>query len=56
MHVITEVDERIDSSRCPSGRIEVTADLSGFGTLTTRNVEVNVSTPAPHNHSEAGQR
>jgi len=42
--VITEVDGTYRFQSLPVGTYEVTADLSGFGTLTTRNVEVNVST------------
>jgi hypothetical protein len=42
--VITESDGTYRFQSLPVGTYEVTADLAGFGTLTTRNVEVNVST------------
>src|SRR3954447_12255773 len=42
--VVTETDGTYRFPSLPIGVYEVTADLAGFGTLTTRNVEVNVST------------
>jgi hypothetical protein len=42
--VITEVDGTYRFASLPIGTYEVTADLSGFGSVTTRNVEVNVAT------------
>ncbi|HEY4641234.1 MAG TPA: TonB-dependent receptor [Thermoanaerobaculia bacterium] len=42
--VITEVDGTYRFPSLPIGTYEVTADLAGFGSVTTRNVEVNVST------------
>src|SRR5205823_13957845 len=42
--VITETDGSYRFQSLPVGTYEVTADLAGFGTLTTRNVEINVST------------
>ncbi|MEA2328124.1 MAG: hypothetical protein QOE68_3083 [Thermoanaerobaculia bacterium] len=42
--VITETDGSYRFASLPIGIYDVTADLAGFGTLTTRNVEINVST------------
>lgn len=42
--VITETDGSYRFASLPVGTYDVTADLAGFGSLTTRNVEVNVST------------
>jgi hypothetical protein len=42
--VITETDGSYRFASLPIGTYDVTADLSGFGSVTTRNVEVNVST------------
>ncbi len=42
--VITETDGTYRFQSLPVGTYEVLADLSGFGSVATRNVEVNVST------------
>ena len=42
--VITETDGSYRFASLPVGTYDVTADLAGFGSVTTRNVEVNVST------------
>jgi carboxypeptidase family protein/TonB-dependent receptor-like protein len=42
--VITETDGSYRFASLPIGTYDVTADLNGFGSVTTRNVEVNVST------------
>jgi len=42
--VVTETDGTYRFPSLPVGVYEVTADLAGFGSVTTRNVEVNVST------------
>ena len=42
--VITETDGSYRFASLPIGTYDVTADLAGFGSLTTRNVEINVST------------
>ncbi len=42
--VISETDGSYRFQSLPAGTYNVTADLSGFGSLTTRGVEVNVST------------
>ncbi len=42
--VVTESDGSYRFQSLPVGTYEVTADLAGFGAVTTRNVEVNVST------------
>lgn len=42
--VVTETDGSYRFQSLPVGTYEVTADLAGFGAVTTRNVEINVST------------
>lgn len=42
--VVTETDGTYRFQSLPVGTYEVTADLAGFGSVTTRNVEVNVAT------------
>ena len=42
--VVTEADGSYRFQSLPVGTYEVTADLAGFGAVTTRNVEINVST------------
>ncbi|HXH94810.1 MAG TPA: TonB-dependent receptor, partial [Thermoanaerobaculia bacterium] len=42
--VVTESDGSYRFQSLPVGTYEVTADLAGFGAVTTRNVEINVST------------
>ncbi len=42
--VITETDGSYRFASLPIGTYDVTADLAGFGSVTTRTVEVNVST------------
>jgi hypothetical protein len=42
--VISETDGSYRFASLPIGTYDVTADLAGFGSLTTKNVEVNVST------------
>jgi hypothetical protein len=42
--VVTEVDGTYRFASLPVGTYEVNAELSGFGSVLTRNVEVNVST------------
>jgi hypothetical protein len=42
--VITETDGSYRFASLPVGTYDVTADLSGFASVTTRNVEINVST------------
>jgi hypothetical protein len=42
--VVTETDGTYRFPSLPIGTYEVTADLAGFGSVTTRNVEVNVAT------------
>jgi len=42
--VISETDGSYRFASLPVGTYEVTADLSGFASVTTRNVEINVST------------
>jgi len=42
--VVSETDGSYRFASLPAGTYDVTADLAGFGSLTTRNVEVNVST------------
>ncbi len=42
--VVTEADGGYRFQSLPVGVYELTADLAGFGSVTTRNVEVNVST------------
>ena len=42
--VITETDGSYRFASLPIGTYDVTADLAGFGSVTTRNVEVNVAT------------
>jgi hypothetical protein len=42
--VITETDGTYRFQSLPVGTYEVNADLAGFGSVTTRNVEVNVAT------------
>jgi hypothetical protein len=43
-NVVTEVDGAYRFQSLPVGTYEVTADLSGFSAVTTRGVEINVST------------
>jgi hypothetical protein len=42
--VVTETDGSYRFQSLPVGTYEVTADLAGFGAVSTRNVEINVST------------
>jgi hypothetical protein len=42
--VVTETDGSYRFASLPVGIYDVTADLAGFGSVTTRNVEINVST------------
>lgn len=42
--VVSESDGSYRFASLPIGTYDVTADLAGFGSLTTRNVEVNVAT------------
>jgi Carboxypeptidase regulatory-like domain/TonB dependent receptor/TonB-dependent Receptor Plug Domain len=42
--VVTETDGSYRFQSLPAGTYDVTADLAGFGSVTTRNVDVNVST------------
>src|SRR3954447_16716477 len=42
--VVTETDGTYRFQSLPVGTYEVNADLAGFGSVTTRNVEVNVAT------------
>lgn len=49
--VVTESDGSYRFQSLPVGTYSVTADLSGFASVTTRNVEVNVATERTNNFS-----